>query len=302
MAAPATPEQIRDVNTRYHDGAAAGYDAKWGIDFGGIGQEQVLMKARKVLGRDLPRFERALEVGAGTGYFSLNLAQAGVIGHVTATDISDGMLAALRGNAARVGLDVDTAVCDAEELPFDDGSFDLVLGHAVLHHIPDLERAFSEFFRVLRPGGVVLFAGEPSRRGDRLARIPKRFAHAVAPTWRRVLRAEPARVGASDGGEHNHALEAFVDVHAFVPADLARFANGAGFEDVRVRGEELVANWFGWTNRGLEATADPATVPWAWKQYAFRGYLLMQQVDQRLLEGRLPADIFYNLMLVARRP
>ncbi len=51
MAAPATAEEIRDVNTRYHDGAAAGYDAKWGIDFGEIGQAQVLGKLRKALGR-----------------------------------------------------------------------------------------------------------------------------------------------------------------------------------------------------------------------------------------------------------
>jgi SAM-dependent methyltransferase len=301
MAAPASAEAIRDVNTRYHDGAAAAYDAKWGIDFGGIGQDQVLGKLRKVLGKDLPRFGRSLEIGAGTGYFSLNLAQAGVVGAVTCTDISQGMVDVLRGNAERLGVPVETAVCDAEELPFEDASFDLVLGHAVLHHIPDLDTAFGEFHRVLRPGGTVLFAGEPSRRGDRLARVPKRAAHALAPAWRAAMRARPAAAGHSDGGEENHALEPFVDVHAFVPSDLAGFAQRAGFDEVRVRGEELVANWFGWMNRGLEATADPATIPWAWRQYAFRGYLAMQQVDARLLEGRLPADIFYNLMVVARK-
>ena len=52
MTAPATAEEIRDVNTRYHDGAAAGYDAKWGIDFGEIGQNQVLGKLRKLLPGD----------------------------------------------------------------------------------------------------------------------------------------------------------------------------------------------------------------------------------------------------------
>ena len=65
-------------------------------------------------------------------------------------------------------------------------------------------------------------------------------------------------------------------------------------------GEELVANWFGWTNRTLEATAEPDGVPWAWRQYAYRGYLVLQELDRRLLEGRLPAAIFYNLMLSAR--
>ena len=64
--------------------------------------------------------------------------------------------------------------------------------------------------------------------------------------------------------------------------------------------EHLLANWFGWTNRTLEATADPFDVPWAWRQYAYRGYLLFQELDRRLLESRLPPAIFYNLMIAAR--
>ncbi len=70
-----------------------------------------------------------------------------------------------------------------------------------------------------------------------------------------------------------------------------------GFEDVRVRGEELLANWFGWTNRALEASADPETIPMAWRQYAYHGYIALQRVDGALLEPRLPPAIFYNLMI-----
>jgi SAM-dependent methyltransferase len=304
MPAPrsATADEIRDVNTRYHDGAAAGYDAKWGIDYGEVGRAQVLGKVRKALGGRLQAFGRSLEIGAGTGYFSLNLLQAGVVGEAVCTDISTGMLRALDANAERLGLEVETRACHAEDLPFEDGSFDLVLGHAVLHHLPDLRRAFGEFRRVLRPGGVVLFAGEPSHHGDRLAAYPKRAGAAVAPVWRRAMRAGPARNGVADGGAENHELEGLVDVHAFTPESLAGAARGAGFADVRVRGEELLANWFGWANRALEATADPDEVPWAWKVYAFRGYLALQEVDRRLLEPRLPPAIFYNLMVTGRTP
>ncbi len=212
------------------------------------------------------------------------------------------MLAELEANAQRLGLAVETAACDAEALPFDDESFDLVLGHAVLHHLPDLRDAFGEFRRVLRPGGTVLFAGEPSRYGDRLAAFPKRAATAVAPLWRAALRAGPAANGSADGGAENHELEGCVDVHAFTPEALSVAARAAGFTGVRVRGEELLANWFGWANRALEATADPDEVPWAWKVYAFRGYLTLQKLDSRLLEPRLPPAIFYNLMLSGRRP
>jgi ubiquinone/menaquinone biosynthesis C-methylase UbiE len=305
MTAPATAEEIRDVNTRYHDGAAAGYDAKWGIDFGAIGQTQVLGKLDKLLGGQLGaggiRFPEALEIGAGTGYFSLNLVRAGVIGHATCTDISPGMLEALAANADSLGIDVDAIACDAERLPFEDDAFDLVFGHAVLHHLPDLDRAFAEFRRVLKPGGVIAFAGEPSRHGDQIASYPKRFAHRVAPAWRVLMRAKPGVEGFSDGGAENHQLESQVDVHAFTPHDLSRHAKAAGFEDVRVRGEELLANWFGWANRSLEATAEPDEVPWLWRQYAYHGYLALQEVDRVLLEPRLPAGVFYNLMLSARR-
>ncbi len=292
-------EEIRDVNTRYHDVAASHYDTKWGIDFGDLGLEQVTAKVRKALGGSAPeRFNRALEIGAGTGYFTLNLLRAGMIGEATCSDISPGMLAALQANAQRLGLKVKTETADAERLPFEDASFDLVFGHAVLHHIPDLDRAFAELARVLAPGGRIAFAGEPSRYGDRLARIPKGAAGAAAPLWRRAIGARPARP--AEGDSPDAALEGVVDVHAFAPSELSRAARDAGFRDVRVTGEELLANWFGWTNRTLEATADPADVPWAWRQYAYRGYLLLQGLDRRLLESRLPPAIFYNLMITAR--
>jgi ubiquinone/menaquinone biosynthesis C-methylase UbiE len=293
-------EEIRQANTRYHDVAAAHYDAKWGIDFGDLGLDQVTAKVRKALGRAPGHYPRSLEIGSGTGYFTLNLLRAGLVGEATCSDISPGMLDALQANARRLGLSVRTEPANAERLPFAEGSFDLVLGHAVLHHIPNLERAFAEFERVLAPGGTVLFAGEPSRYGDRLASVPKRFAMTVAPLWRRALGAGPA-VGA-DADAPDTALEAVVDVHAFAPAELMRVARGAGFQEVHVRGEELLANWFGWTNRTLEASADPEQVPWAWRLYAYRGYLMLQQLDRRLLESRLPAAVFYNLMLAARKP
>jgi ubiquinone/menaquinone biosynthesis C-methylase UbiE len=300
VASTLSPEDIRDVNTRYHDVAAQHYDSKWGIDFGEVGQAQVLAKLRRALGREPGHYARSLEIGAGTGYFTLNMLRAGVVGQATCSDISPGMLRTLQENARLLDVQVETRAADAERLPFARESFDLVFGHAVLHHIPDLGRAFGEFARVLAPGGTLVFAGEPSRYGDHLARVPKRFATAVAPLWRRAIGAEPA--GDAPEGARDAALEGFVDVHAFAPSQLVRAARVAGFGEVHVSGEELLANWFGWTNRTLEATAAPEDVPWAWRLYAYRGYLLLQKLDRRLLEPRLPAAIFYNLMLAARKP
>src|ERR1700754_2977062 len=99
MAAPPTEHEILDVNRRYHDVAAESYDAKWGISFGEMGHQQVLGKIGKLLGRRPGPFADALEIGAGTGYFSLTLLQTGVIERSTCTDISPGMLATLERNA-----------------------------------------------------------------------------------------------------------------------------------------------------------------------------------------------------------
>jgi ubiquinone/menaquinone biosynthesis C-methylase UbiE len=303
MQAVLSADAVREANARYHDVAASSYDFKWGIDFGAVGQAQVCRKLRKLLGAELDHgFGEALEIGAGTGYFSLNLLQARAIRSATCTDISGGMLQALEENADRLDLSVQTEQADAESLPFADESFDLVLGHAVLHHVPRLERACAELHRVLRPGGRIVFAGEPSRSGDRLARVPKRAAVALAPAWRALLRcreAQPMQNGAEDP---DHDLERVVDIHAFAPDELVRYSRSAGFTDVVVRGEELLANWFGWFNRALEASAVPDDVPMLWRQYAFHGYLVLQRVDERLLEPVLPPSFFYNLLLGARKP
>jgi len=299
----ATHDHIKDVNTRYHDAAADEYDAKWGIDFGEVGQRQVRLKLVKALGGLKGcSFGDALEIGSGTGYFSLNLVQLGVIERLTATDISPGMLERLAGTAEALGLeDVTTVVTEAEVLPFEDESFDLVLGHAVLHHIPDLDKAFAEFRRVLRPGGMIAFAGEPSRYGDTLAALPKRAGLALAPIWRRAVGAQERGVAEYEQSE-GHSLEGEVDVHAFAPADLRRLLRDAGFEKRHVGGEELLSNAWGWGLRTVESSAEPESISFGWRRFAFNSYIALQKVDTRLLEPYLPAELFYNLLVSARKP
>jgi len=292
-------EDIREANVRYHDLAAEHYDEKWGINYNAAGQAQVVGKLRKALGHPPEHYPRALEIGAGTGYFTLNLLRAGVIDEAVATDISPGMLETLSASAESLGVEVDTAACEASELPFEDDSFDLVFGHAVLHHLPDLEGSFREFRRVLRPGGTMAFCGEPSRYGDRIAEYPKRAAWRLSPLWRALVGAD-ARPEQVDLAAEEGQLEQVVDVHAFTPRDLSVQARAAGFRDVRVGGEELAASLFGWVNRSLEATAQPDDVPYAWSLYAYHGYLALQKLDRALLEPRLPAALFYNLLISAR--
>ena len=300
----ATPEHIKDVNTRYHDAAAEEYDAKWGIDFGEVGQRQVRLKLVKALGGLEGRsFGDALEIGSGTGYFSLNLVQIGVIERLTATDISPGMLKRLAATAEALGLEgVSTVTTEAEVLPFADESFDLVFGHAVLHHIPDLDRAAAEFMRVLRPGGTLVFCGEPSANGDQIAAWPKRAAVAAAPLWRRMVGAGKRGDAGGHDPDYGHALEAEVDVHAFEPAAIREVFATAGFDRIKIRGEELLSNLYGWALRTVESTAEPSEIPDRWRYFAFRSYLALQRVDTALLEPHLPPHLLYNLVFSARKP
>jgi ubiquinone/menaquinone biosynthesis C-methylase UbiE len=302
MAPPGATEAIRAANRRYHDLAARRYDQKWGIDYGERGGAQVLGKLAKALGGAPGHFERGLEIGAGTGYFGLNLLRAGTIGAYVATDISPGMLAVLGASARELGLPVEIACCESTRLPFSDDSFDLVFGHAVLHHLVELDASLRELRRVLRPGGTIVFCGEPSHHGDRLAAVPKRAAHALAPAWRTLVRAPAAAHDGYHAVPEEARLEGVVDVHTFTPALLERHLARAGFEGVRVRGEELAASLFGWSNRALEATAEPSRVPRLWHLYAYHGYRALAALDRALLEPRLPPALFYNLLVSARAP
>jgi len=94
---------------------------------------------------------RVLEVGAGTG-FNLLHYPAGV-DQLTLTDGMDGMLRRARKRAERVGRKVETTIAPVESLPFEDASFDTVVGSLLLCSVDDQDRALAEIRRVLKPGG-----------------------------------------------------------------------------------------------------------------------------------------------------
>jgi ubiquinone/menaquinone biosynthesis C-methylase UbiE len=77
---------------------------------------------------------------------------------VVATDLTEGMAAKAAELAAARGLtNFETKSADAESLPFDDASFDLVTCRLAFHHFPNARQALSEFARVLKPDGALGF-------------------------------------------------------------------------------------------------------------------------------------------------
>jgi arsenite methyltransferase len=104
--------------------------------------------------------EDVLDVGSGAGMDTLVAAQmVGPRGSVTGIDMTPEMVAKARGSVAEMGLDNVTIVeGSAEQLPFDDARFDVVISNGVIDLIPDKDAAFSEITRVLRPGGRIQLA------------------------------------------------------------------------------------------------------------------------------------------------
>ena len=97
---------------------------------------------------------RILDAGCGPGFFSILLSRAGHM--VTGVDGSSGMLAHARKNAEHFGVSPQLIQGDFGELPFPDGTFDLVVSRNVTHIIREHLRVYAEWLRVLKPGGVLL--------------------------------------------------------------------------------------------------------------------------------------------------
>ena len=144
-----------------YDLAAEGYDKKEKY-LNSFEKGKVLTLLPEVKGKKI------LDVGAGTGRVSLPLALAGA--QVVALDVSEKILEILK----RKNKKIQTVIGEAESLPFEDASFDIVASAFLIVHLKELKIFFDEVYRVLKPGGLFLVSNinqkEPpvvkTREGD----------------------------------------------------------------------------------------------------------------------------------------
>jgi ubiquinone/menaquinone biosynthesis C-methylase UbiE len=117
-----------------------------------------------------------LEIGVGTG---LNLPHYPPVDELVAADPSEPMLRRARRRAAETGRDVTFVEAPAEQLPFEDDSFDTVVSMLVLCTVKNQQRALQEVRRVLRPNGQFLFSEHVRSDDPKLARWQDR----IEPIW-----------------------------------------------------------------------------------------------------------------------
>ena len=136
------------------------YWAKRAVDFNTVRlnelQDPISGRWLAEIGRYLPegRPLRILDVGTGTGYFAILLAQAGH--ELTGIDLTLAMLAEAEETTAKLGLAIDFRRMDAQATEFPDGSFDALVTRNLSWTLPEPEKAYREWRRLLKPGGLLL--------------------------------------------------------------------------------------------------------------------------------------------------
>jgi ubiquinone/menaquinone biosynthesis C-methylase UbiE len=140
----------------------------------------------------LASYDVVVDVGCGSGYSLPKLAQRFAPRELIGVDIDPLMLQSAREEAARAGINPRLVEASSTRMPLPDASADMLFCHQTFHHLVEQEEALREFLRVLKPGGVLLFA-ESTRRYIHSWIIRALFRHPMevqrsAPEYLQMLR------------------------------------------------------------------------------------------------------------------
>ena len=174
---------------------------------------------------DIPASAEVLDVAGGTGDVSFTVARAKHPKHILCSDLVPEMLDVARAHyadGASDGVPVDFQVVDAQDMPFEDESFDVLTMAYGIRNMPEREKALAEMFRVLRPGGELVcleFSTPPNPAWRALYHFYLRF---MIPFWGGLI------TGERDGFVYlSKSIKAFPNQEG-----LAKLMEDAGFADI----------------------------------------------------------------------
>ena len=148
---------IKD-NNEYWDERAQSYSDVNKEELAGDSRASWKAVLRSTIGKHtpgrVPEDIRILDAGTGPGFFAIILTELGY--DVTAVDMSAGMLAEAASNAGGLEERIDFRIMDAADLEFEDASFDVVVSRNLTWNLPDPDKAYREWRRVLKPGGLLI--------------------------------------------------------------------------------------------------------------------------------------------------
>ena len=166
-----------------------------------------------------------LDVAGGTGDVAFAVARTFHPAHIQLTDLVPEMLEVARMHleeGAACGVPIDLQVVDAQDMPFADGSYDVVTMAYGIRNMPDRERALGEIFRVLKPGGSLVCLEFSTPSNPLWRALYGFYLRHIIPLWGRII------TGDDEGFIYlSRSIKAFPDQQSF-----AGMLEAVGFEDV----------------------------------------------------------------------
>ncbi len=276
-------EKIIEANIDFFDKFSVIYNKRRRERFENDYARRIVSEYEKVLNEKPFPVMDFLDIGCGVGKVMLNLKLAGAVQNVYGIDISQGMLKECSNNAGKLGIKTHLLQGDVELMPYHNNSFDMVIGHAFLHHIPEVELVFSEVFRILKPGGICIFT-EPSKIGSRITLTVQRTIWFLPWIIKKKIFRKPDHIE--------------IDIHTFSSNDLESLASKTGFKKV------CTEPYAGFISRIFYWAIDPLV-----QRVQFSPLLrffdfvtnLLHGLDEKILKRFIPKDWFDEIAIIAQK-
>ncbi|MBQ3704425.1 MAG: class I SAM-dependent methyltransferase [Oscillospiraceae bacterium] len=175
-------ERIKHRVAHYWSHRAEGFEQQRLREYESEKKNRWLAEFQKYLPKGRPL--RILDVGTGTGFFACILAAEGY--ETTGIDLTPEMIEHAEHMAAVLGVDARFLIMDAEETDFPDESFDVLVTRNLTWTLPHIARAYREWYRLLKPGGVLInFDADyaTALEDEEEHELPENHAHKLVPAY-----------------------------------------------------------------------------------------------------------------------